>query len=258
MLTVEKHQVQLDDAVVIVTGGTGGLGSRICHAFARERARVAVVYLKRDAAAADLTTELRALGASDSLAVRGDVTESEQIARIVETVMARWGQIDVLVNNAAFNQGVPFSDLDALTPDIWEKILHANATAPYLAARAVAPVMRAQHRGRIVNIGSVSGYKPGGSSIAYSVSKAALAHLTRCLALALAPDVLVNCVAPGLMEGTLMTERMLPEQRQRGLDESVLRRTVAKEDVAEQVVTLARSDSTTGQNVIIDAGRFFH
>lgn len=90
------------------------------------------------------------------------------------------------------------------------------------------------------------------------MSKAALAHLTRCLALALAPEILVNCVAPGLMEGTVMTERMLPEQVQRGRDEAVLRRSVDKEDVALQVVTLARSDSTTGQNVIIDAGRFFH
>jgi 3-oxoacyl-[acyl-carrier protein] reductase len=125
-------------------------------------------------------------------------------------------------------------------------------------ARAVAPVMRRQGSGRIINIGSVSGYKPGGSSIAYSVSKAALAHLTRCLALALAPEVLVNCVAPGLMEGTVMTERMLPEQRARGLSEAVLGRTVDKDDVAAQVVTLAASDSTTGQNVVIDAGRFFH
>jgi 3-oxoacyl-[acyl-carrier protein] reductase len=133
-----------------------------------------------------------------------------------------------------------------------------NSTAPFLMARAVAPVMRRQGCGRIVNIGSVSGYKPGGSSIAYAVSKAALAHLTRCLALALAPEVLVNCVAPGLMEGTVMTERMLPEQRERGRAESVLGRTVDKDDVANQVVTLARSDSTTGQNVIIDAGRFFH
>jgi len=250
--------VQLADAVVLVTGGTGGLGSRISRAFARQRARVAVVYLSRTEAAEALCRELSAEGAAAAIAVQSDVTDADQVNRIVERVAAEWGRLDVLVNNAAFNQGLPFSDLDALTPDIWTRILHANATAPYLMARAVTPLMRAQHQGRIINIGSVSGFKPGGSSIAYSVSKAALAHLTRCLALALAPDVLVNCVAPGLMEGTVMTERMLPEQVQRARDEAVLRRTVDKDDVAEQVVTLARSDSTTGQNVIIDAGRFFH
>ncbi|MBV9133814.1 MAG: SDR family oxidoreductase [Chloroflexi bacterium] len=250
--------VQLADAVVLVTGGTGGLGNRICHAFARQAARVAVVYHSRDDAAEALVQELCAAGAASACAFKSDVTEAAAVERLVADVHAAFGRVDVLVCNAAYNFGVPFSDVAALTPEIWGTILHANATGPFLMARAVTPIMRAQGGGRIVNIGSVSGYKSGGSSIAYAVSKAALAHLTRCLAQALAPEILVNCVAPGLMEGTLMTDRMLPEQVQRSRDEAVLRRTVDKEDVAEQVVTLARSDSTTGQNVIIDAGRFFH
>jgi NAD(P)-dependent dehydrogenase (short-subunit alcohol dehydrogenase family) len=246
------------DAVVVVTGGTGGLGSRICHAFAAQRARVVVVYHSRTEAAETLAKELVAVGARGTMVVRSDVTQVEQVAELVDDVVAEWGRIDVVCNNAAFNQGVPFQNLDALTPELWRKIMDFNSTAPFLMARAVAPVMRRRGHGRIINIGSVSGYKPGGSSIAYAVSKAALAHLTRCLALALAPEVLVNCVAPGLMEGTVMTERMLPEQRERGRAEAILGRTVDKDDVADQVVTLARSDSTTGQNVIIDAGRFFH
>ena len=250
--------MQLTDAVVLVTGGTGGLGSRICHAFAAQGGRVGVIYLNRDAVAEELATALLSAGASASLALRADITDGEAIASLVNRVVTTWGRVDVLVNNAAFNQAVPYPNLDALTPDIWQKILHANATGPFLMARAVAPIMRQQGKGRIINIGSVSGYQPGGSSIAYAVSKAALAHLTRCLAVALAPDVLVNCVAPGLMQGTQMTERMLPAQRERAARESVLHRSVDKDDVAAQVVTLARSDSTTGQNVIIDAGRFFH
>jgi NAD(P)-dependent dehydrogenase (short-subunit alcohol dehydrogenase family) len=250
--------VQLAGAVVVVTGGTGGLGSRICHAFAREGSRIGVVYHARDDAAAGLVRELCDAGASDARAFKSDVTDVWRIQELVDEVVQTWGRIDVLVCNAAFNQGVPFSNLQALTPEIWDTILHANASGPFLLARAVTPVMRAQGAGRIVNIGSVSGYKPGGSSIAYAVSKAALAHLTRCLAFALAPEILVNCVAPGLMEGTVMTDRMLPEQVQRSRDEAVLRRTVDKEDVARQVVTVAASDSTTGQNIVIDAGRFFH
>ena len=200
----------------------------------------------------DLARELRTNGgAADARAFKADVTDAEAIASLVDDVVQDWGRLDILVANATFDQGVPFPDLDALTPDLWQQIMHANASGPFLLARAVAPVMRKQGSGRIVNIGSVSGYKPGGSSIAYSVSKAALAHLTRCLALALAPEVLVNCVAPGLMDGTQMTERMLPAQRQKAAEEAVLRRTVDKDDVAEQVVTIARSDSTTGQNVIV-------
>jgi 3-oxoacyl-[acyl-carrier protein] reductase len=250
--------VQLADTVVLVTGGTGGLGSRICRAFAAQHARIVVVYLTRETVANELAAELLDAGAPASLAIQADVTQPEQIASLVDQVVARWGQIDVLVNNAAFNQSVPFADLDGLTPELWQKIMHANTSGPFLCARAVAPVMRRQGRGRIVNIGSVAGFQPGGSSIAYGVSKAALAHLTRCLAVALAPDILVNAVAPGLMEGTQMTSRLLPAHIERSSNEAALRRTVNKDDVADQVVTLVRSDSTTGQNVVIDAGRFYH
>ena len=258
MRLVHPGTVQLAEAVVTVTGGTGGLGTRICLAFAREHARIAVVYRSRDDAARALVQALYAAGAADARAFKFDVTDAAAIRQLVVEVHDAWGRLDVLVCNAAYNQGVPFSDLEALTPELWQKIVHSNATGPFLLARAVAPIMRAQRNGRIINIGSVSGFKPGGSSIAYAVSKAALAHLTRCLALALAPEVLVNCVAPGLLEGTAMTERMLPDQVQRGRQEAVLRRTVDKDDVAQQVVTLAKSDSTTGQSVIVDAGRFFH
>ncbi len=250
--------MQLANAVVVVTGGTGGLGNRICRRFAAEGARVAIVYLTRVAAAEQLAEELLAEGASASVAIQADVTQLDQIEAFVERVMAIWGRIDVLVNDAAFNQSVPFADLDGMTPELWGKILHANTTAPFLCSRAVAPIMRRQGSGRIINIGSVAGFQPGGSSIAYAVSKAALAHLTRCLAVALAPDVLVNGVAPGLMEGTAMTSRLLPDQLRRAAQESVLHRPVETNDVADQVVTFARSDSTTGQNVVIDSGRFFH
>jgi 3-oxoacyl-[acyl-carrier protein] reductase len=251
-------RVQLSDAVVVVTGGTGGLGSRICHAFAAQRSRIVIVYLSRAAVAQELADELLGAGATASLAVQADVTQPDAIGDMVQKVVSVFGRIDVLINNAAFNQSVPYADLDGLTPELWQTILHANTSGPFLCARAVAPVMRQHGSGRIVNIGSVSGFQPGGSSIAYAVSKAALAHLTRCLAVALAPEVLVNCVAPGLMEGTVMTTRLLPAQIERAERESVLKRMVDKDDVAEQVVALAKSDSTTGQNVIIDAGRFFH
>jgi 3-oxoacyl-[acyl-carrier protein] reductase len=216
------------------------------------------VYLSRVAVAEDLAQKLLAEGASATLAVQADVTQLDQISAVVDRVVTAWGRIDVLVNDAAFNQSVPYADLEGLTPELWEKILHANTTGPFLCSRAVAPIMRRQGSGRIINIGSLAGFQPGGSSIAYAVSKAALAHLTRCLAVALAPDVLVNSVAPGLMEGTRMTLRLLPEQVRRAATESVLHRSVETDDVADQVVTFARSDSTTGQNLVIDSGRFFH
>jgi 3-oxoacyl-[acyl-carrier protein] reductase len=114
--------------------------------------------------------------------------------------------------------------------------------------------MHAQGAGRIVNIASVAGLRPGGSSIAYATSKAALIHLTRCLAVALAPQVTVNCVAPGLMEGTRMAARLLPPMVDAARRRAVLARTTSVDDVAAQVVSFCRSDSVTGEVVAIDAG----
>ncbi|MBI3964036.1 MAG: SDR family oxidoreductase, partial [Chloroflexi bacterium] len=105
---------------------------------------------------------------------------------------------------------------------------------------------------------SVAGLHPVGSSIAYAVSKAALIHMTRCLAVALAPEVLVNCVAPGLMEGTRMTANLDPAYAEAGRRNAALGRAADKDDVAEQVITFVRTESTTGQTVAIDAGRVYH
>ena len=118
--------------------------------------------------------------------------------------------------------------------------------------------MKQQGQGRIVNISSIAGLMPGGSSIAYAVSKAGLNHLTRCMAVALAPEVLVNCVAPGLLEGTRATANLRPEQIEKSAAGSLLRKAADKDDCADQVVTMCRTNTMTGQTIVIDSGRFFH
>lgn len=104
----------------------------------------------------------------------------------------------------------------------------------------------------------IAGLTPSGSSIACAVSKAGLIHLTRCLAVALAPQVLVNCVAPGYLEGTRMTENLAPEFREKARQMALLQRAADKDDVADQVVALCRTESMRGQTVVIDSGRIFH
>ena len=249
--------MDLRGTVSLVTGGNGGLGRRISRALAEAGSNVAVVCRASREDAEGVATELRALDV-DAEVFLADVTIPEQITGLYEQVLARFGRIDVLVNNAAYNQSVPFKDLEGLTPEIWQQILHANATGPFYCCRAIAPIMKRQGNGRIINISSVAGFVPGGSSIAYAVSKAALNHLTHCMAVAMAPEVLVNCVAPGLMEGTRMTTRLLPAQIEVAMSTAVLGRAADRDDVADQVVTFARTDSTTGQTMVIDAGRFFH
>jgi 3-oxoacyl-[acyl-carrier protein] reductase len=107
------------------------------------------------------------------------------------------GRVDILVNNAAWNIGIPFPDLDALTTEIWDQVLETNLRGPYLVARAFAPHLRAHGAGRIVNIASVGGLYPGSSSIAYSASKAGLIHPSRCLAVALAQTSQLTVLHPG-------------------------------------------------------------
>src|SRR6202035_1716574 len=133
-----------------------------------------------------------------------------------------------------------------------------NLTGPMLLTRAVAPVMKAQGRGRIVNIASVAGLDPTGSSIAYAVSKAGLIHLTRCMAVALAREPLVNCVAPGLLDGTRATANLRSEQIQNSSASSLLKKPADKDDCADMVVTMCRTETMTGQTVVIDSGRYFH
>jgi 3-oxoacyl-[acyl-carrier protein] reductase len=249
--------MELRGAVSLVTGGNGGLGRRISHALASAGSSVAVVCRTSREDAEGVASELRTLDVKAEVFL-ADVTVQEQIADLYARVLDSFGRIDVLVNNAAFNQSVPFPDLEGLTPELWEQILNANATGPFLCMREIAPIMKRQGNGRIVNISSVAGFVPGGSSIAYAVSKSALNHLTRCMAVAMAPEVLVNGVAPGLMEGTRMTTRLRAEQVQNALAGAALKRAADRDDVADQVVTFARTDSTTGQTVVIDAGRFYH
>jgi 3-oxoacyl-[acyl-carrier protein] reductase len=133
-----------------------------------------------------------------------------------------------------------------------------NLRGPYLLARAAAKTMRAQGEGRIVNIASVGGLYPAASSIAYASMKAGLIHLTRCLAVALAPDVLVNCVAPGLVEGTRMAKRIPPPLVEAVLERALLHKGASADDIAEQVVTFCRTDTTTGQVLPIDSGFVFN
>ena len=248
--------MDLRGKVALVTGGNGGLGQRICHALADAGVSVAVVGGQNVEVARQVATDMRAYGI-DSEAFSCDLRQASEIQHVVAKVDARFGAIDILINDAAFNKAIPFQDLDALDLEIWNEIMTVNLTGPLLMCKAVAPVMKRQGRGRIVNISSVAGFAPSGSSIAYAVSKAGLNHLTKCMAVALAPDVLVNGVAPGLIEGTKLTSRLRPENIQRANSMALLQKPADKDDIANQVVTMCRTDTMTGQTVIIDAGRIF-
>ena len=249
--------MDLRGRVALVTGASGSLGGAIALALAEAGCDIAVGYVGNREGADDTLRAVESLGRKAGR-VQIDQTEPAAMEPAVTRVVRDLGRLDILVNNAAWNIGVPFTDLDGLTTEIWDRIFTTNVRGPFQLARAAAAPMRAHGAGRIVNIASVAGLKPTGSSIAYAASKAALVHLTRCLAVALAPTITVNCVAPGLVEGTRMASRIPPEVVDRVKREAVLQRPADATDVARQVVTFCRADTITGQVVVIDGGVHFH
>jgi len=249
--------MDLKGVVALVTGGNGGLGQRICHALAQEGAQIAIMYARSREQAEGVASELASQYHIKAQAFACDITDGAAVARLVGEVTRAFGRLDILVNDAAYNLAIPFANLDDLTLDAWDRIMTTNLTGPMLLTKAVAPVMKAQGRGRIVNIASVAGVAPTGSSIAYAVSKAGLIHLTKCMAVALAPEVLVNCVAPGHLEGTRATANLRPEQTERSRASALLKRSADKDDCADMVVTMCRTETMTGQTMVIDAGRYF-
>lgn len=250
--------MELRGAVALVTGGNGGLGQRICHALAAEGVNIAVMYARSREQAEGVAAELAGRHQVQAKAFACDITDRAQVEQLIADVTGQFGRLDILVNDAAYNKAIPFPDLDGLTEEEWDRILAVNLTGPMRLIKAVAPVMKAQGRGRIVNISSVAGLGPSGSSIAYAVSKAGLIHLTKCMAVALAPETLVNCVAPGMLEGTRATANLRQEQIERANSGALLKKAADKDDCADMVVTMCRTDTMTGQTTVIDAGRLFH
>jgi len=245
--------MDLASRTALVTGGSGDIGGAIARALAIAGADVAISYLGHKDGAAATMDAVRAAGRR-SLAVQLDQRDPAAIDGAVDRVVGEMGRVDILVNNAAWNIGIRFSDLAALTTDVWDRIMDTNLRGPYLLARALAPHLRKHGAGRIVNIASVGGLYPASSSIAYSASKAGLIHLTRCLAVALAPDVTVNCIAPGLVEGTRMAQRLPDDVVHTAKSQAVLARVASAQDIAAQVVTFCRAESVTGQVLVIDGG----
>src|SRR5882672_3130082 len=227
--------MDLHNRVALITGASGGLGAATARMLADYSVHIAVTHLGHREEAVDLCRQIEAKGCK-ALLVHLDQTDPASCSAAVEATVNALGRLDILINNAAWNDPVPLPDLDSLTPEIWDRAMNTNLRGPFLMTRAAVPHLKRQDQGRVVNISGTPGVVPAGS-IALAVSKAGLIHLTRCLAVALAPSITVNCVAPGLMEGTRMFDRVPPARVAAVKEQAALKRTTCVEDVARQVIT---------------------
>jgi 3-oxoacyl-[acyl-carrier protein] reductase len=242
--------------VALVTGAATGIGSAAALALAGAGYDVAINYSRSEAAARETAAQSQAKGAK-TLLVQCDVSDDPTVRKMLKAVEAEFGRLDALVNNAGTTSNVKPADFEAMTAEEWDRVFAVNVRGMFQVTRAAAPLLKAA-RGSIVNTASIVGLRPGPQPLPYAASKAAVVSLTKLLALNLAPDVRVNAVAPGWMEGDWM-KRMLGDRYDdliaRRAKSTPLRRCATAEDVAEVIVNLITSNRfVNGEVIVIDGG----
>jgi ketoreductase RED2 len=238
---------RFEDRVVVVTGSSSGIGEAAARAFDAEGAHVVVNSSSSVEAGKAVASSLRS-GAY----VQADVSDAADCEQLIATTVDQFGRLDVLVNNAGVTQLIAHHDLDAVTDEIFRRILEVNVLGTFRLCRLAMPHLRAAGDAAIVNVTSVAGVRPTGSSIPYAASKAALNHLTALLGNVAGPEVRVNAVAPGLVR-TPWTAEWGPIHEAM-TTRAPLGRSAEPEDIARVIVDVAAASYLTGQVVVVDGG----
>ena len=236
--------------VALVTGSSRNLGAAVATRLGERGARIAVHYNKNPDRARQVAERITGVGGAAEV-FGADVADGPSAVRLADSVLERFGRVDMLINNVGPYSDLPFTRLPVET---WDAVFNSNVRAPYLLAQRVAPAMRAKGWGRIVNISAVSALMRVHSI--YGLSKAALIHLTECLALELAPEVAVNAIAPGQIEESEEIDELDPTYKARLRETTPARRLVSRNEITEVVCMLCSDDvpSLTGQTLVLDGG----
>jgi NAD(P)-dependent dehydrogenase (short-subunit alcohol dehydrogenase family) len=237
--------------VALVTGSTSGIGAAIARRLSSEGFAIVLHSRSSVETGLALASEL-----GTAAYVQADLAIDADRVKLVREAIAVWGRLDVLINNAGISRVIPHADLAAATPAVWQELHEVNVVAPFrLIAEAQSALRHAAERGRpgcVVNVSSHAGVRPKGASIPYATTKAALNHMTRLLALSLAPDIRVNAIAPGLVD-TPLTADWTDAQRV-WKERAPMRRAASPEDIAQAVAMLVASDYLTGEILLSDGG----
>jgi 3-oxoacyl-[acyl-carrier protein] reductase len=242
--------------VALVTGAATGIGKAAVLALARAGHDVVVNYGSSEKAARETAAEAEKLGAK-TLLVRCDVSDEPGVRSMVAQIKDTFGKLDVLINNAGTTAAWKPKDLETLSLEEWDRVFAVNVRGLFQVTRACVPLLR-ESKGCVVNTASIVGLRPGPQPLPYAASKAAVVNLTKTLAWNLGPDIRVNAVAPGWMEGDWM-KRMLKDKYDdlmgKRAKATPLKRVVTAEDVAETMMSLVAGNRfVTGEVIVIDGG----
>lgn len=246
-----------DKPAALVTGASRGIGRRTAVALARNGYDVVINYSRRDEAARETAREVEATGAK-ALLWRCDVSDDAAVRTMVAGVREQLGRLDVLINNAGTTIDIEPKNFEAISVEAWNRIFSVNVLGVFLVTRAATPLLRQSLNACVVNTCSIAGLRPSAQPLPYAASKAAVANLTKTLANALGPQIRVNAVAPGWIEGEWM-QRTLADNYQglmaRRAKYTPLRRCCTEEDVADSILSfILHNRFVTGEILIVDGG----
>jgi ketoreductase RED2 len=233
--------------VAVVTGSSSGIGAAVARRMAANGVQVVVNSARSVEAGQALAGRL-----PGACYIQADIAVREQAQHLVDATVGRFGRLDILVNNAGTTRLIPHHDLEAATPDVWREIFDVNVFGTWQTTVAAVPHLRATGNGCVINISSLAGSRPSGSSIPYAASKATVNHLTRLLANALGPEIRVNAVAPGLVDTPWIKDYV--GVREQITASAPLRRVGTPEDVAKVVWDVVDSTYVTGEVIGVDGG----
>lgn len=240
-----------NNRVALITGSTSGIGLAIARRLAADGYTIALHSRHSEEKGIQLSKELE-----NASYTKADLADEGNARQLVQCVLERHGRLDVLVNNAAMGKVIPHSDLHKATPETWRQIYEVNVIAPWiLITEAEAAMRRASTRDRpssILNITSHAGIRPKGASIPYAVSKAALNHMTRLLALNMGPDIRVNAIAPGLVDTPLSADWDWARETWR--EKAPMGRGASAEEIADIAAMTVESSYLTGEVIVVDGG----
>jgi 3-oxoacyl-[acyl-carrier protein] reductase len=240
----------------LVTGGGTGIGKAVVLALAKAGYDVAINYSRSEGPAKNTANEAEKSGVK-AITIKADVADDKSVRAMLAEIEKTFGRLDVLVNNAGTTADWKPRDLESISEEAWDRVFAVNTKSIFLVTRAAVKLLKAS-KGCIMNTASIVGLRPGPQPIPYAASKAAVVNMTKTLAWNLGPDIRVNAVAPGWMEGDWM-ERMLGDKYRDLMDRRAkmtpLKRCVTADDVAETMMTFIQSNRfVTGEILVIDGG----